>query len=149
MQPAGSDYAGELAANSIINFNFGNLQGDFAVLAIEPSGIITQLIPDRADFDARRDRSVGGRPITDEGGDRYRLNIDLNHDGWSGIMLITGQGPFPQDVAAPPVGARGPNWQQRFLAMAADRGWRVEMVWFESVRRGQDGANSLERRPGG
>ena len=147
-QPAGSAYAGELAANAVINFSFGNLQGDFAVLGIEPSGVISLPIPDRADFDARLAQSVNGRPITDEGGDRYRLNIDLNHQGWSGIILFTGTGPFPQEIAAPPVGARGPNWQQQFLAMAADRGWRVEMVWFESVNRAaqQDNGSTLDNR---
>lgn len=147
-QPPGSAYAGQLAANAVINFSFGNLQGDFAVLGIEPSGVISLPIPDRADFDARLAQSVNGRPITDEGGDRYRLNIDLDHEGWSGIILITGQGPFPQEIAAPPVGARGPNWQQQFLAMAADRGWRVEMVWFESVNRAseRDNGSTLDNR---
>lgn len=147
-QPPGSAYPGELASNAVINFSFGNLQGDFAVLGIEPSGLISLPIPDRADFDARLAQSVNGRPITDEGGDRYRLNIDLNHQGWSGIILITGTGPFPQEIVAPPVGARGPNWQQQFLAMAADRGWRVEMVWFESVNRAaqQDNGSTLDNR---
>ena len=36
---------------------------------------------------------------------------------------------------APPFGSRGPAWQQQFLAAAAEKNWRVEMVWFESVNR--------------
>jgi hypothetical protein len=53
-------------------------------------------------------------------------------------MLVTGTGPFPEELVAPPIGSRGPAWQQRFLAAAAERGWRVEMVWFESVNREED-----------
>ena len=137
MQPPGTPYAGEDAANAVINFNFGNSPSDFAILGIEPSGVISPLIPDRANFESALAQSVDGRPITNEGNGRYRLNIDLDHRGWSGIILITGQGPFDRDVVAPPVGSRGPSWQQDFLAKAAERNWRVEMVWFESVNREQ------------
>ena len=77
--------------------------------------------------------------LTDLGGDRYELHIDADHEGWSGVILISGQGPFPQEVVAPPVGARGPTWQQQFLSMAAERGWRVEMIWYESVNRQREG----------
>jgi len=132
MQPAGLPYAGEQASNAAINFNLANAQ-DFAILGIEPSGVISPLIADRATFQSALTQSVDGRPITDEGNGRYRLNIDLNHDGWSGIILVTGQGPFERDLVAPPVGSRGPSWRDQFLARAADRNWRVEMVWFESV----------------
>ncbi|MGQ0659492.1 protein kinase domain-containing protein [Sphingosinicella sp.] len=138
-QPAGAAYAGREASNAIIDFNFGNLQGDFALMGIEPNGVISYTVPDRADFDARLAQSRNGRPIADLGGDRYQLHIDADHEGWSGIILINGRGPFPQDVVAPQVGARGPTWQQRFLSAAAERNWRVEMVWYQSINRERDG----------
>lgn len=144
-QPPGAAYAGQEASNAIVDFNFGNLQGDFALLGIEPNGVISYTVPDRANFDERLAQSRGGRPIEDVGGDRYRLHIDADHEGWSGIILISGQGPFPQEVVAPQVGARGPTWQQQFLSMAAERGWRVEMIWYESVNRVREGQQ--ERRP--
>ncbi|HEV2865292.1 MAG TPA: serine/threonine-protein kinase [Allosphingosinicella sp.] len=135
MQPPGLPYAGEVAANAAIDFDFGNSGGDFAIVGIEPSGTITTLIPGRAEFEAALAQSVNGRPIADLRNGRYRLNIDLDHRGWSGIMLVSGQGPFVPDLVAPPVGSRGPSWQQQFLAAAAQGNWRVEMVWFESVDR--------------
>ncbi len=138
-QPPGAAYAGRDASRATVNFNFGNLQGDFALMGIEPNGMIEYTVPDRADFDARLASSRNGVPITDLGGDRYQLLIDADHEGWSGIILISGQGPFPQEVVAPQVGARGPTWQQQFLSMAAERGWRVEMVWYESINRVRDG----------
>jgi len=138
MQPPGTPYANEAAATAVIGINLGNPNTQFAVLGVEPSGTIQRLIADRPEFESRLAQSVNGRPITSEGNDRYRLNIDLDHTGWSGIMLITGTGPFPEEIVAPPIGARGPAWQQRFLAMAAERNWRVEMVWFEAVNREPD-----------
>jgi serine/threonine-protein kinase len=135
MQPVGMVYAGQDAANAVINLNFGNSTSDFAILGIEPSGLITNIVPDRATFE----RNIGtpGSPIIAEGNGRYRLNIDLNHQGWSGIVLVTGQGPFDADLVAPPVGSRGPSWRDQFLGRAGERAWRVEMVWFESVNRQQ------------
>ena len=135
MQPAGLPYARQDAANAVINLSLADAGEDFVLLGIEPSGDITSLIGSRAMFDA----NVGtpNSPIVDEGNGRYRLNIDLNHSGWSGIILISGRGPFEPDLVAPPVGSRGPSWQRQFREAAAAQGWRVEMVWFESVNRVQ------------
>ena len=134
-QPAGLPYAGGLAANAVVDFDAGNAGADFAIIGIEPSGAITALLPSRADFGAALAQSVDGRPIADRGNGRYRLSIDLDHQGWSGIILVTGQGPFVPDLIAPPVGSRGPTWQRQFLDAAALGRWRAEMVWFESVNR--------------
>lgn len=140
MQPAGAIYANQEAATAVVNLDIANPSAQFAILGIEPSGVITRLIANRADFETRLAQSINGRPIASRGNDRYTLNIDLNHDGWSGIILITGREPFDADVVAPPMGSRGPAWRDRFVAAAAERGWQVEMVWFESVNREQDSA---------
>ena len=69
MQPPGMPYAGEQASNAVINFNFANAEGDFAILGIEPSGAISNLLPDRASFDqaltvaGQPDRRRGRRPL--------------------------------------------------------------------------------------
>lgn len=143
MQPPGTPYAGEMAATAVIDFNFADPSLDFAILGIEPSGVIQALIPSRSNFESVLANSNNGRPITNLGNDRYRLNIDLDHQGWSGIILVTGRQPFDANVVAPPVGARGPTWQQQFLGAAAERGWRVEMVWFQSVS-GSGGGPALD-----
>ncbi|HWT12969.1 MAG TPA: serine/threonine-protein kinase, partial [Allosphingosinicella sp.] len=144
MQPPGLPYAGSIAANAVIDLDLGDAATDFAIAGIEPSGAITALIPSRTDFQAAVAQSVNGRPIADQGNGRYRLNVDLDHQGWSGLILVSGQGPFVPDLIAPPVGARGPAWQQQFLAAASQGNWRVEMVWFESVdREGNDAASGM------
>ncbi len=145
MQPPGTPYAGENAANAGINFDFADPNLDFVIVGIEPSGVITPLIPNRAGFESLLANSNNGRPISNDGNGRYRLNIDLDHEGWSGIILITGRGPFDSATVAPPVGARGPSWQQQFLGAAAERGWRVEMAWFQTVDREANSGPAPER----
>ena len=130
MQPAGEQFAGRRAANALVTLAIGNPASDFTLIGIEPSGKITPIIPDRRTFTAL---PKDGKVITDIGGDRYRLQIDLDHEGWSGLLLLVGKGPFEGAVTAPPLGARGPDWRNRFVTAAAERGWTAEMIWFKSV----------------
>lgn len=133
LQPEGLPYARQNASNAVIDLNLDGGPADFAMIGLEPNGEFSTIVPDRQVFNA----NVGtpGSPIVNVGNGRYRLNIDLNHNGWSGIILVSGTGPFEPDLVSPPVGSRGPSWQQRFLTAAAQRNWRIEMVWFESVDR--------------
>lgn len=133
LQPAGSAYAGKIAANAVIGVQIGDPSLDFALVGLEPSGKIDMLIPSRAAFAQQVAQSRGGLPIADLGGDRYRLEIDLDHEGWSGLLLMTGKGPFDTELVAPALGARGAEWRDRLVQRAAERGWQATMVWFKST----------------
>ncbi|WP_440979362.1 serine/threonine-protein kinase [Sphingomonas pseudosanguinis] len=133
MQPPGKAYAGRMAANAVIDIAIGDPALDFALVGLEPSGKIDMLIPDRAAFRQALAQSREGVPISDLGGDRYRLQIDLDHIGWSGLLLLTGKGPFPAEVVAPPFGQRGADWRDRLTSLAAERGWTTDMIWFRST----------------
>jgi hypothetical protein len=135
---ADGQYAGRAAANAVIDLNADDQSLDFTLLGIEPSGAITQVLEDRGQFQEALAQSVAGRPISDEGNGRYRLHIDLDHQGWSGVLLIAGRGPFPRALVAPELGARGPDWRDRFVAAAGNQGWQTQMIWFESVNREAD-----------
>jgi serine/threonine-protein kinase len=135
---ADGPYVGQAAANATVDLDLSDPNLNFALLGIEPSGAISLILDGRDSFQQALQQSQNGRPISDEGNGRYRLHIDLNHQGWSGLLLITGQQPFEHDLVQPQIGARGPDWQQRFLAAAASQGWRAEMAWFESVNREPD-----------
>ncbi len=132
-QPATSAYAGKSAANAIIGIDIGDPSLDFALLGIAPSGQIEMLIPDRKAFETMLRQSRDDVPVKDFGNDRYRLQIDLDHLGWSGLLMVTGKGPFDPGVLAPPLGSRGSEWRNRVATLAGERGWRTDMVWFESV----------------
>ncbi|MDO7843821.1 serine/threonine-protein kinase [Sphingomonas immobilis] len=136
--PSQSGYPGENAATVVMNINVADPKADFALVGVEPSGVID------GEF-LGPDAGVIGRPqlqkfakdmprlVTDQGGDKYRMQLDVNHAGWSGVLLLTGKGPFPKDLIGPQLGARGPDWTNKFVSTAAAQGWQAEMVWFKTV----------------
>lgn len=135
--PDQTGYPGENAANVVLQLAPDDPQTDFAVIGLEPSGLI---VPEFAGpgsgvlgRDGLQSLAKQTRMITDDGNDRYRMQVDVNHSGWSGVLLLTGKGPFDKDLIAPPVGKRGPDWTGRFLSEAAAKGWQAQMVWFKTV----------------
>jgi serine/threonine-protein kinase len=100
---------------------------DFALLGIQPTGEITPLLLSRNAL--QQEIANGNSRISDLGNDRYRITIEITHNGWSGFLLLTGTGPFDAGLLAPPVGERGPNWQQQFLAAASSGNWQGNMAW--------------------
>jgi serine/threonine-protein kinase len=117
---------GQLGARVPIEIDT-NAAPDFALAGIEPSGEITPLLLGRAALQERMANS--GDQIADLGNGRYRIGIDITHDGWSGFLLLTGTGPFEASLIAPDVGERGPDWQQQFREAASRGNWRSNMLW--------------------
>lgn len=122
-------YKGEFAARAPITINAGT-DGDFALVGIEPSGILTTILPSRkmTEEQARAENPV----VTDLGGGRFRFDLDVGHVGWSGMLLVVGKGPFG-DTVAPGIGGRGPDWQNKFVSEAAQKGWQADMAWFKTT----------------
>lgn len=126
--------AGQSGASVAIEIDPGNAP-DFALVGIEPTGAITMLLPNREALLAAMNQP--GSEISDQGNGRYRINIDVTHSSWSGVMLVTGSN-FDAALLAPQIGARGPDWQQQFLSAASNGSWRADMVWFETVNQQPD-----------
>lgn len=121
---------GILEARAVIEMALRDPGLNFAIFGLEPTGEITALADSRAAFQAL---AQGNPLITVEPNDTYKLSMRTDHQGWSGILLLTGQGPFaPELVAAPPSG-RGADWNQKVLDAARAGGWRAEMVWYRTA----------------
>jgi eukaryotic-like serine/threonine-protein kinase len=131
MQPEGTPYAGTMAANAIVDLDAGPPDRDLALIGFEPSGLFTMLVTDKAML--KRLIEERAALIEEMPDGTYRMRIDLDHAGWSGLILVTGKAPFPEAVVTPPVGQRGPDWREAFLAAAIANDWRAQMVWFKSV----------------
>jgi eukaryotic-like serine/threonine-protein kinase len=118
------DYAGKLGAKAIINFNLTDPNVEVALFGVQPSGEISQLVSEKAEL-------VAGSE--DLGNNQYRLTIDVNHSGWSGLFLLSGKKPFDGSLLEGPPAARSADWANKFLTVAKERGWKSEMVWFKTV----------------
>ncbi|UYY57209.1 serine/threonine-protein kinase [Sphingomonas sp. S2-65] len=135
--PAMSGYPGENAANVVLQIAIADPQNDFAVIGLEPSGVIDPEFSGPGTGVLGREGlktlAKQTRMVTDRGNDNYQMQLDVNHPGWSGVLLITGKGPFDKTLIAPPLGGRGPEWTNRFVSEAAAKGWQTQMVWFKVV----------------
>ena len=98
---------------------------------IQPTGEITMLLDGRGAFQTALANPGGG--ITDLGNNRYRLLISTTHICWSGLMFVTGRGPFDAGLLAATVESRDPDWQRLFRNAASANGWLAEMVWYQTV----------------
>jgi serine/threonine-protein kinase len=125
-QPAGAQYP--VASRALIQLRPPEGK-DMALLGIEPNGELSELLPNRAALDA----AVKEGLIKQKGPGAYEVSIDMDHSGWSGLVLLTGDPPFDKAVTQPPVSARGADWQSNFVATASERDWKSEMIWFKSV----------------
>ncbi|HEX8570311.1 MAG TPA: serine/threonine-protein kinase [Caulobacteraceae bacterium] len=122
-------------AKPIVNMQVGDRSRNFTIVGMDRAGKMQQIFPDRAAFDAYRQ----GFPdqIQETGDDGYRLTTCFNETGLVGQLLITGAAPFAVDL--PP--ADNPDsgrvvdaaWVQRFKSLAAQKGWKAEMVWYRVV----------------
>lgn len=133
-----SGYPGQNAANVVLEVNIADPKTDFAMIGLEPSGVIDAEFfgPGTGVFghpEIIKLSKTNPRIATDLGGDKFKMQLDVDHTGWSGVLLLTGKGPFEENVIAPPLGARGPDWTNKFVSEAAAKGWQADMVWFKTV----------------
>ncbi|WP_206244455.1 serine/threonine protein kinase [Novosphingobium terrae] len=138
--PSQTGYPGEKAANIVLQLAIDDPKADFALIGLEPSGLISPEFSGPGTGvlgrDALKKLATETHIVTDRGNDHYQMQLDVNHTGWSGVLLLTGKGPFEKDVIAPPIGQRGPDWTTHFVSEAAARGWQAQMVWFKTVEEG-------------
>lgn len=127
------DYAGEQGAQPIITLDVPDPKVDLTLLGIAPSGIIDQPLPSRAFLDrtVAEMAALKADNLVKLPNGSYQVKMDIDHQGWSGLVLITGKGPFPADIVNPPLGARNIAWQDRFATYAAQHGWKADMLWFK------------------
>jgi eukaryotic-like serine/threonine-protein kinase len=116
--------AGTIGAKALVNFNLTDPKTEVALFGLDPSGKISQITKNRSEL-------VG--VSEDLGNNQYRLPLDVNHEGWSGLLLLSGTGSFDGNLLDGPAGSHGGDWSQRFLAKAQTSGWKSEMVWFKTV----------------
>ena len=110
-------------------------QGDFAVLEFGSDDSLSVVAADRQTFQTLAAAGTVVSKVPDAGG--YRLQADYAKPGWSSLILLTGQGPFPRALLTQPAGPRSVAWSNQFGAAARAGGWHAEMAWYD-IMTGSD-----------
>jgi serine/threonine-protein kinase len=126
-------YKGQIGARIVLTLNVGDPTRQFAFYGMEPDGKVEALFADRKALSDYLASSGGSGLITDLGGDRYRLQLDANHSGWSGFLLLTGRSGLPTPLVATATGKRAADWPQQFAQAASANGWQAHMAWVRTV----------------
>lgn len=124
--PEAGALAGRPGAVAVIEIDAADLPSDLALVGIEESGTMTELV-------ASKQEIAGNAGIQQVRPGVYRIPLTTTHMGWSGILMLTGQAPFDAKLLSGPAGSRGADWAQRFLQAAREKGWKAEMVWYRTV----------------
>jgi hypothetical protein len=122
--PPESSQPGKLGAEVVIEIDLNNLPDDVALIGLQDDGTMARFVSSRSEI---KDNGEQIRP------DVYRISADITHPGWSGIVLVSGKGPFDfglpnSDPVPMPAG-----WAQGFLTQAKAKGWHAEMLWYKLV----------------
>jgi serine/threonine-protein kinase len=132
---------GKLAGQPTITLAPRSPGQDFALLRLDPLGHINVIWGSRKAFDAARQ---GDSAIVDQGGDAYTVTADaLNVAGTTGLLLLTGNGPFDPSLLAKPPGVRDVSWIDQVRQAAAAGGWKATMTWY----RVQNNAPPVRAKP--
>lgn len=119
------DWAGKIAAPAVVQINLNGVTKDVSIVGLDDTGNMTTLIPSKADLTPE----VVEQPQPNI----YRFQLNTDHKGWSGILLLSGQGPFDQNLLNGTTSSRGADWGTKFLDAARKKGWQAEMVWYRTV----------------
>jgi eukaryotic-like serine/threonine-protein kinase len=141
----GTRYNGKIVAKPVIRFSTQDSRTDLTLFGIDPSGVISRIFDSRAELEQAI--ASGQSAVTKTGPDSYELTLYADHLGWSGLVLITGKGPFPADIVRPELGARNAAWRDRFATAAERQGWNADMLWFNIEN--QLGGSRAESQPTG
>lgn len=123
--PAESRQAGTLGARVVATMDLSGMKDEVALIGLKEDGGMELLAPDKASIVGGADENLGG--------DKYRFYLDTTHTGWSGMLVLTGKPPFTDANLTSTVKSRTIDWPDKFAAIAKQRGWHAEMVWYRTV----------------
>ena len=97
-----------------------------ALFGVEPSGVVTWLLPDKASLEALKDADVG---LKSTAPGKYEFSVYPDHLGWTGLFVVVGDQPM---AASQPQGKvqSSREFASTLRAATAKGKWDADMVWF-------------------
>ncbi len=127
-----AELKGQKVARIVVNFAVDPQAQQIAFYGIDPTGetgsLLTLSQAQLANAPYLKTLNISLQP-----GGTYQLQFNQPTAGWSGLMLLSGQGPFPDNVVTPPPAARNDAWAASFKQTAAQKGWHTQMLWIKAV----------------
>jgi serine/threonine protein kinase len=99
---------------------------DFALLALDPSGSVRQLVAGRDEFHKRSQQDA--KAYYTDGNGRFHVAACFASTGTAGVLLVDRRGPLDLGLRTG-VAAGEAGLPARFGALAASQGWRVRSEW--------------------
>lgn len=130
------DRAGESVAVPQIHISNAALKAEIVLIGIETDGSIQVLLPEKADLLRAASMNADGSAT---------LKFEQDTEGWAGLLALSGKGPFPPNLVAPPPSDRGADWRAKLEQSAKTQGWKADMVWFKIVNEVPDAPASAAR----
>lgn len=97
-----------------------------ALFGVEPNGMVTWILPDKASLAALKDADVG---LTNTAPGKYEFSVYPDHLGWTGLFLVVGGQPLA--ISKPQGTVQSAAEFAPTLRAAAGKGqWDADMVWF-------------------
>jgi eukaryotic-like serine/threonine-protein kinase len=118
---------GKVAARTLETVDIGGGGQPFAVYAVLPNGNLSWLM-DRSSIPSM----VKAEKAEMLGADRIRLKLDIEREGWTGLLVIAGQEETLTKLWTVPMEGRTKAWYEKLTTEAAKNGWRADMVWFST-----------------
>ena len=118
---------GKVAARTLETIDIGGGGKPFAVYQVSPDGSLNWLM-DRNSIPAM----VKAQKAEMVGADRVRLKLDIEREGWTGLLVIAGQEETLTKLWTIPNEGRTKAWYEKLSTEAAKNGWRADMVWFST-----------------
>ncbi|MFS0735807.1 toll/interleukin-1 receptor domain-containing protein [Sphingomonas sp. 1P06PA] len=118
--------AGTNLAEARVKLNFDGGDRAMALFGLEPSGKVTWVLNDFAALEALKDYDVG---LVKEGDRGYEFSVRSDHVGWTGLLLVTGSKPLPEQ---PPQGTvqEAKAFADYLGRVTEGTDAEAEMVWY-------------------
>lgn len=121
---------GKVAARTVETIEISGGGKPFSLYSIMPDGRL-QWLMDRNSIPAM----VKAETVEMVGADRLRLKLDIDREGWTGLLLVAGQQEEETKLWTVPADTRTKAWYDQLTAEASKNGWRADMVWFSTTTK--------------
>jgi serine/threonine-protein kinase len=117
-------FKGQVGAIVPVHIQRELLTRDIVLVGIEFDGSMTA---------ASKEDMAYVKNLKPEADGSIKIPAQLTTQGWSGTLVVSGQGPIDPKLIAPKPAERDAAWKAKLAETARAKGWRADMVWFKVV----------------